>query len=52
MGDDQDKAAEYRRKAAMCLTVAERMSLDSDRAMMLEMAQNWLELAQRAEAGE
>jgi len=50
MGEPQDKAAEYRRKAAACLEVADRMSLDGDRALMLEMAQTWLELAQRAEA--
>jgi hypothetical protein len=29
---------------------AERMSLDSDRAMMLEMAETWLELARRTES--
>jgi len=46
----EGKAAEYRRQAAACLEVAERMSLRDDRARMLEMAQHWLELAQRAEA--
>jgi hypothetical protein len=44
------KAAEYRRQAAACLEVAERMSVQDDRALMLQMAQHWLDLAQRAEA--
>jgi hypothetical protein len=52
MGDQQSKAAEYRKKAAACLEVAEQMSLIQDRALMLEMAQQWLELARRAETGE
>ena len=50
MGKDTDKAAEYRRQAVLCLEVAERMSLRDDRARMIQMAQHWLELAQRAEA--
>ena len=52
MGERESRAAEYRRQAAACLEVAERMSLHTDRALMLEMAQHWLELAERAEAGE
>jgi hypothetical protein len=52
MGDQQGKAAEYRRQAAACLEIAERMSHRGDRALMLEMAQLWLELAQKAEAAE
>ena len=50
MGDSNDKAAEYRRMAASCLEVAERMSLDADRARLLEMARQWLDLAREAEA--
>jgi hypothetical protein len=50
MGAREDKAAEYRKKAAECLDIAEQMSLISDRALMLEMAQQWLELARRLEA--
>jgi hypothetical protein len=50
MGERENRAAEYRRQAAACLEVAERMSLNADRALMLEMAQQWLELARRAEA--
>ena len=52
MGERENKAAEYRRQAAACLEVTERMSLQTDRALMLEMAQTWLELAQKAEAAE
>jgi hypothetical protein len=44
-----DKATEYRRLAASCLQVAERMSLADDRLRMMEMAQHWLDLARRAE---
>jgi hypothetical protein len=50
MADRQSKAAEYRKKAAACLEVAEQMALIEDRALMLEMAQQWLDLARRAEA--
>jgi hypothetical protein len=52
MGDRESKAAEYRRQAAAGLEIAERMSIRHDRALMLEMAQLWLELAQKAEAAE
>ncbi len=50
MGDQQSKAEEYRRMAASCLEVAERMSLKSDRAQLVGTAQHWLELARKAEA--
>jgi hypothetical protein len=50
MDDRQDKSAEFRRHAAACIEVAERMSLREDRTCMMEMAQRWLELAQKAEA--
>ena len=36
--------------AAVCLDVASKMPLDSDRARITDMAQKWLELAQRREA--
>jgi len=49
MEDRRSKAKEYRRQAAACLQVAERMSLRDDRALMLEMAKHWLELARTAE---
>jgi len=50
MDDRQDKSADFRRQAAACIEVAERVSLREDRARMMEMAQRWLELAQKAEA--
>jgi hypothetical protein len=42
-------AEEYRKMAADCIEVAQRMSLKDDRTRMMEMAQRWLDLAQRAE---
>jgi hypothetical protein len=50
MTSSKEKAAEFRRQAAACLEVAERMSLEEDRARMIEMAEHWFELARRAEA--
>jgi hypothetical protein len=47
---DPSNAAEYRRKAAACLEVAKRSSLREDHALMTDMAQRWLVLAQKAEA--
>jgi hypothetical protein len=52
MDDPRKQAAEYRRQAAACKEVAERMSLREDRALMSEMAERWLELAKKAEAAE
>jgi hypothetical protein len=46
----RDKAAEYRREAAACLEVANGMPRRDDRVCMTEMAQRWLELAQKAES--
>jgi len=45
-----DRAAEYRKLAAQCLEVAERMSLRADRERMMDMATRWLEMARKAEA--
>jgi len=44
-----DDAAEYRRMAAQCMELAERMSLRADRARLVEMAAGWLSLAEMAE---
>ena len=52
MSEPPRRADEYRRLAADCLEVAERMSLREDRARMMEMAQRWLDLAKKAEADE
>ena len=46
----QHKGSDYRLMAAVCLDVASKMPLDSDRARITDMAQKWLELAQRREA--
>jgi putative IMPACT (imprinted ancient) family translation regulator len=52
MVDSPSKSSEYRREAAACLEAPERMSVRDDCALMLEMAQRWLQLAQEAEADE
>jgi hypothetical protein len=52
MGDGQNKAAEYRRQAAFCFEAARRISLREDRERMLEMAEQLLALAEKAEAEE
>ena len=46
----QHKGSDYRLMAAVCLDVASKMPLDSDRARITDLAQKWLELAQRREA--
>jgi hypothetical protein len=46
----QHKASDYRLMAALCLDVANKMPLDSDRARITDIAQKWLELAQKREA--
>jgi hypothetical protein len=46
----QHKPSDYRSMAAMCLEVANQMSLESERARLTDVAQKWLELAQTSEA--
>jgi hypothetical protein len=46
----QDEAAEYRKQAAACVEVAERMSLNSDKQRMIDMSLYWLSLAEKADA--
>ena len=43
------RADEFRRYAAECLRVAQKTNNPNDKAMMLEMAQKWRELAERSE---
>ncbi|HEU5273606.1 MAG TPA: hypothetical protein VFU97_08100 [Xanthobacteraceae bacterium] len=50
MSDPQQKAAELRRHAALCVAIAERMSLREHRDRMMDMAKRFLELAQKADA--
>ncbi len=51
-GRGNSMADEYRKRAAYCLDLSRQMSLTGDRAALIEMAQHWLELAQRAELEE
>jgi hypothetical protein len=46
-GQVPTRADEYRRKAAQCLELAQRVEEASSKAVLLEMAQSWLELADR-----
>ena len=50
MTSSKEKAAEFRRQAAICLDVAQRISLKEDQKQMMQVAEHWLELAKRAEA--
>jgi hypothetical protein len=49
MHERRQKAAEFRSRAALCLEVAERMSLREDRDRMIAMAQHFLTLAGQEE---
>jgi hypothetical protein len=44
-----DRADGYRRYAVECLRVAREATNPNDKAMLLEMAQRWQELAERIE---
>jgi hypothetical protein len=50
MTSSKEMAAEFRRQAAICLDVAQRISLKEDKERMMQVAEHWLELAKRAEA--
>ena len=43
------RAEDYRRYAAKCLSLAQEISDPSDKAALVQMAQKWRELAQKAE---
>jgi hypothetical protein len=43
------RAEEYRRKAQECFDLAREISLESERAVLLNMAQTWLRLAEQHE---
>ena len=49
MPSAKEKAAQFRKWAAECLEVAERMSLKDEKARMIANAEHWLQLARRAE---
>jgi hypothetical protein len=44
----QEKAEEYRRMATECIEIARRLSVKSERANLMGMAQKWMDMA-RAE---
>jgi len=46
------RAEEYRRYAAECIRVAQQIQNPSDKAMLLDMAQKWRELAEKVESKE
>jgi hypothetical protein len=41
------RADEYRRHAAECLRVAQRVSDLNDKALLIQMAERWRELAEK-----
>jgi hypothetical protein len=43
------RADEYRRHAAECLRVAQRVSDPNDKALLVQMAERWRELAEKVE---
>jgi len=46
------RAEEYRRRAQECLDLARQISLERDRAVILDIAQSWLRLAEQQERQE
>ena len=44
------RAEGYRKEAQTCFDLADRMSMNSDRARLIEMGQHWLRMAEMAEA--
>jgi hypothetical protein len=50
MRDKQPMATEFRRYAAICVEMAERMSVLENRERMAEMAERFLKLAQKEDA--
>jgi len=43
------RSDEYKLKAAQCLELAQRVGDTSSKALLLEMAQRWVELAEGAQ---
>jgi hypothetical protein len=50
MANSKERAAEFRRQAGICFEMAQRISLKEDKALMIELAEHWLEMAKHAEA--
>jgi hypothetical protein len=40
---------QYKRRAAECVRMAERTDIAEDKALLLQMAQTWMRLAEKAE---
>ncbi len=49
-GPKMEPAERYRRYALKCLRLAQLITRDADRALLLQMAEAWRHLAERAEA--
>ena len=47
-GGFMSKADQYREHAAACLRLARRTKDDNDKALLLQMAESWRQLADRA----
>jgi hypothetical protein len=45
----RSRAEEYRQRAQECLDLARKVSLERDRAVVLDIAQGWLRLAEQQE---
>jgi hypothetical protein len=43
-----ESAERYRGHAAECVRLAQRSTSAADKALLLEMAKNWIDLAERA----
>jgi hypothetical protein len=43
-------AERYRKYAAECVRLAQHSASPADKALLLDMAENWIRMAQRAEA--
>jgi hypothetical protein len=52
MAVTRTRAEEYRRRAQECSDLARNISLERDRAVILDMAQSWLRLAEQQERQE
>ncbi len=52
MSSDSKRADEFRRQAALCLDVARRISIKTDRQALEDMAEHWLRLADNEVKGE
>ena len=49
MPEQESEVARYRRFAAQCFEVAQRMSPRTERERLMQMGQEWLKFADKAE---